>query len=123
VLLTDKLKLAICMKQRGQLSQTVNLQHDRACLHTASKTLETIQGSQFELLEHPPYSLDLVPCDFHVFGPLNYAVRGAYVSNDGEVENAVHSCLHTRPKLFFFLAESQSWFNVGPSALKRGKTM
>jgi hypothetical protein len=30
---------------------------------------ERIQELQRALLEHPPYSLDLAPSDFHLFGP------------------------------------------------------
>jgi hypothetical protein len=30
----------------------------------------------FELMEHPPYSPDLAPNNFHVFGPMKEAVRG-----------------------------------------------
>jgi hypothetical protein len=80
---------------------TVNLQHDNARPHTANKTLGTIQDLKFEILEHPPYSLDLAPNDFHMFGPLKDAIRGVYVSNDEEVKNSVHSWLRTQPKSFF----------------------
>jgi len=27
-------------------------------------------------LEHPPYSPDLSPCDYHMFGPLKEALGG-----------------------------------------------
>jgi hypothetical protein len=32
-------------------------------------TQERIQELKWELLEHPPYSPDLAPSDFHLFGP------------------------------------------------------
>jgi hypothetical protein len=38
--------------------------------HTAQATQERIQELQWELLEHPPYSGDFAPSDFHLFGLL-----------------------------------------------------
>jgi hypothetical protein len=38
--------------------------------HTAQATQERIQELHWELLEHPPYSLDLAPSDFRLFGLL-----------------------------------------------------
>jgi histone-lysine N-methyltransferase SETMAR len=35
---------------------------------TARSTLATVQDLSFECLPHPPYSPDLDPSDFHVFG-------------------------------------------------------
>ena len=33
-------------------------------------TIHAIRNLKFEVLPHPPYSLDLVLCDFQAFGPL-----------------------------------------------------
>jgi hypothetical protein len=38
--------------------------------HTVWATQKRIQELQWELLEHPPYSPDLAPSDFHLLGPL-----------------------------------------------------
>jgi hypothetical protein len=48
----------------------VLLYHDNARSYTTLATQERIQELQWELLEHLPYSLDLAPGDFHLFGPL-----------------------------------------------------
>jgi histone-lysine N-methyltransferase SETMAR len=40
------------------------------------KTVKTVNELGFELMEHPPYSPDLVPSNFHVFGPMKEALRG-----------------------------------------------
>jgi histone-lysine N-methyltransferase SETMAR len=63
-----KLRDAIHRKLTGQLARGVLL-HDNARHHTARATQERIQELQWELLEHPPYSPDLAPSDFSVFGP------------------------------------------------------
>jgi hypothetical protein len=45
---------------------------------------------KLELLEHLPYSLNLVPSDFYMFGPLDDAIKSVHASND-QVKNAVLS--------------------------------
>jgi hypothetical protein len=52
-----------------------------------------------------------------MFGPLKVSIGGVYVSTEGEGQNAAHSFWQTHPN---FLAESQSWLDAEPSALKRG---
>jgi histone-lysine N-methyltransferase SETMAR len=65
-----KLRDANGRKHPGQLARCVLLHHDNARPHTARETHERIQELQWELLEHPPYSPDLAPSDFHLFVPL-----------------------------------------------------
>lgn len=38
------------------------------CLTSANKTIYCLQDISYELLEHPSYSPELVPSDFHLFG-------------------------------------------------------
>jgi hypothetical protein len=56
--------------------------------HTARATHEIIQELrvQWELLEHPLYSPDLAPSDFHLFGPLRNQLDGKRFAEDEEVE-------------------------------------
>ena len=70
---------------------TAMLQHNKARPQTANKTLETIRDLKVELLEHLPYSLNLVPSDFYMFEPLDIAIRRVHASND-EVKYTGHSC-------------------------------
>ena len=71
-LLKHHLLPAVKSKRRGRLSTGVLLQHDNAQPHTACSTVATIQDLSFKCL--PPYSPDLAPSDFHVFGPLKEAI-------------------------------------------------
>jgi histone-lysine N-methyltransferase SETMAR len=50
----------------------------------------TIDEIQWELLEHPPYSPDLAPSDFHLFGPLKKHLGGKSFA-DEEVETEVQN--------------------------------
>jgi len=53
------------------------------------------------VLEHPAYSPDLAPCNYHLFGPLKNALWGHRFSTDKEVREAVHKWLCDQPKTFF----------------------
>jgi len=100
-LLKNHLRPAVKSKRRGRLSTGVLLQHDNAWPHTARSTVATIQDLSFECLPHPPYSPDLAPSDFHVFGPLKEAMGGKSFRPNEEVQQAVHERLRSRPKDFF----------------------
>jgi [histone H3]-lysine36 N-dimethyltransferase SETMAR len=101
-MLIDELKPAIRSKRRGVLSKGVLLLHDNARPHTAAHTVETIQKLKFEVLDHPPYSPDLAPSDYHLFGPLKESLRGRRFTSDDAIKEAVHSWLVAQPKSFFF---------------------
>jgi len=100
-LLKNHLSPAVKSKRRGLLSTGVLLQHDNARPHTARSTVVTIQDLSFECLPPPPYSPDLTPSDFHIFGPLKEAMGGKCFRSDKEVQQAVHEWLHSQPKEFF----------------------
>jgi hypothetical protein len=99
-MLHDKLKPAIQIKCR-LLSKGVVLLHDNARQHTAVHTVETLHHLNFEVLEHPPYSPDLAPSDYRLFGPLRDALRGHHFASDQELKEVVHAWLVTQPKTFF----------------------
>jgi histone-lysine N-methyltransferase SETMAR len=81
-----KLRDAIGRKHPGHLARGVLLHHDNARPHTAQATQERIQELQWDLLEHPPYSSDFAPSDFHLFGPLKNHLGGKSFTDDKEVE-------------------------------------
>jgi len=53
IILKLKLKLAICNKHRGLLSEVVLLVNDNAYLHSAAAITESIRQMRSELLPHP----------------------------------------------------------------------
>jgi hypothetical protein len=99
-LLMNHLRPAIKTKRCGLLSTGVILHHDNARPHTARATAVTIEDLHFECLPHPPYSPDLAPSDYHMFGPLKEALGGKKFQSDEEVYRTVHSWLHSQPKSF-----------------------
>jgi len=58
-------------------------------------------ATELGVLEHPAYSPDLAPSDFHLFGPLKNALRGRRFAADDEVKEAVHDLLRSQPQTFF----------------------
>ncbi|UYV72622.1 hypothetical protein LAZ67_10000088 [Cordylochernes scorpioides] len=74
-LFVKKLKPKIRSKRRGLLNKSVYLQHDDARPHVENLTIETINKLNFKVLIHPPYSPDLAPSDFYVYGHFKRFLR------------------------------------------------
>jgi hypothetical protein len=62
---------------------------------------ERIQELQRKLLEYPPYSPDLAPSDFHLFGPLNKHLGGKGFADDEEVQTEVWKRITQKSKDFY----------------------
>ena len=85
-----KLKARIRRVQSALKMPKVLLQHDNARPHTSLKPREEVISSfGWTTISRPPYSPDLVPSDFHLFGPFKESLRGRYFSSDEEVKTAV----------------------------------
>jgi transposase len=74
---------------RVQPGHRVILQHDNAKPHTAKLTKKLLDGFGWEILEHPPYSPDVAPSDFHLFRSMEHWLRGKKFLNDVELANSV----------------------------------
>lgn len=56
--------------------QHLRLHHDNAPAHSAAVTTDFIFDNGVRLLPHPPYSPDLAPADFFLFGLVKEKLRG-----------------------------------------------
>ena len=79
----------------------VILQHDNARPHTAPATTTEIAAKGWAVLPHSPYSPDLAPSDFYLFGPLKDFLRGQRFDSDDDVKAAVRSWLRQCEPQFF----------------------
>jgi histone-lysine N-methyltransferase SETMAR len=61
------LRYAIQNRRQGILSSGVMLRHDNARPHAAARTQAMLKEFGWEVFEHPAYSPDLAPSDFHLF--------------------------------------------------------
>jgi hypothetical protein len=78
----------------------VPLHHDNARPHTARVTKKRFQV-QWGLPEHPPYSLDLDPSDFHLSGPLKDHLGGNCFTYDDEDQTEVQKWLRQQSEDFY----------------------
>ena len=66
---------AIQLKRPHRQGQTILL-HDNARSHVAQVVKAALQELEREVLQHPPYSLDLAPVDYYLFCSLSNHMRG-----------------------------------------------
>jgi len=68
------------------LQKGVILQRDNVPPHKARHTAEKIEETVWELLQHLPYTPDLAPSDFHLFGPLKESLGAEHkFENDEDI--------------------------------------
>ena len=61
----------------------------------------TLAEIKWEVLGHPPYSPDLSPCDYAIFGPLKKGMRGELFTSDDGVKQNVRNWFTTQPREFY----------------------
>jgi histone-lysine N-methyltransferase SETMAR len=88
--------IATLTKLKAQISRvrlekkaTLLLQHDKARPHTSLKTMRHVAECSWTVLSHPPYSLDLAPSDFDLFGPMKDGLCGQHFPGSDAVITAV----------------------------------
>ena len=84
-----KLRRAIQSKRRGMLSATILLLHDNARSHSAAQTQDLITPFRWEQMDHPPYSRDLAPSDFHLFLHLKKFLGGKRFDDDDDLKDFI----------------------------------
>ena len=77
------------------------LQHDNARPHSAFKTQDAIHKLGWTVLPHPPYSPDLAPSDYHLFGKLKEHLRGNHNATIDDVRRGVQTWIKQTPAAFF----------------------
>jgi hypothetical protein len=76
---------------------------------------ELLRRYNREVLDHPPYSPDLAPSDFNLFGPLKKHLGGRRFATDGEVQQAVMSWRQALDTDFFYDGK-MPWCTGGTNA-------
>jgi len=67
----------------------------------ARQTVDKIEKMGWELLQHPLYSPDLAPSDFHLFRPLKESLGGIKFENNEAVQQHVLHFLRAADKDFY----------------------
>ena len=74
---------------------------DNAPAHRTLATQKKMAYLGFQCLDHPPYSPDLAPSDYHLFPGLKKQLKGCHFSSDAEVIAAAEIWLDGQPSQFF----------------------
>ena len=93
VLLKVQMKDILKEKRRGKVIKVVLFFHDNVSAHRALATQKKLANLGFQCLDHPPYSPDLAPSDYHLFPGLKKQLKGRRISPNAEVNAAAESCL------------------------------
>ena len=80
-----KIFQAWCKRRPGIGVHGLLLHYDNASAHTAAVTLDFLAASDVQLVNHPPYSPDLAPCDWFLFPSIKRQLKGTYPSQRGRV--------------------------------------
>ena len=76
--------------------------HNNAPAHRALATQKKLAYLGFQCLDHPPYSPDLAPSDYHLFPGLKKQLKGRQFLSDAEVIAATETWLDGNILNFFF---------------------
>lgn len=99
--LLDQLDIKIREKRPGLTKKKIIYHQDNAPAHKSALTISKLTELKYELLEHPPYSPDLAPSDFHLFPNLKKSLRGKHFSSNEEVIAAVEGYFEGLPEDHF----------------------
>ncbi|UYV64643.1 hypothetical protein LAZ67_3001454 [Cordylochernes scorpioides] len=94
-----RLREAIRQK-RSELwrSKSWILHHDNAPAHTALKISKFLQDHSTSVFPQPPYSPDLAPCDFFLFGKLKKKLKGRKFQSIEEIKVESKKAMKAIPK-------------------------
>ena len=83
----------------------VHLLYDTASSQKCEVVKFFLDSEKVEILNHPPYSPDLSPCDFLLFPRLKKMLSGNKYTSRSSLSSAIYQCLQQIPKedyLFVF---------------------
>jgi len=88
-------------KRHRKVTKGVLFLHENAPAHRALVTQKKWAYLGFQRLDHPPYSPDLAPSDYHLFSGLKKQLKGHHFSSDAEIIAAAETWLDGKLSEFF----------------------
>ena len=76
----------------------VHLLHDNASSHKCEVVKSFLASEMVKVLNHPPYSPDLSPCDFFLLPRLKKMLSGNKYTSRSSLGSAIYQCLQQIPK-------------------------
>jgi hypothetical protein len=83
----------------GKLSQII-IWHDKADPYADNFTKVALATVVLKIMDHLPYSAELYPGDFHLFGPMKVNLGGQIFQTDDETKHSVLNWLRSQNKSF-----------------------
>jgi hypothetical protein len=77
-------------KYRGK---NIILHYDNATCHIATDNVNFLEEENISTLKQPPYSPDLCPCDFFLFGTLKGKMRGIEIKNRNHLKKVIRKIM------------------------------
>jgi transposase len=97
----NKLPRSIQNQRLGILTKGVVLLYDNARPHTAAQTNASIKLFNWKIFDHPPYSPDLVPSDYHLFTKMKILLGTQRFHTNEKLMAVVNKWLHNLAAPFF----------------------
>jgi len=88
-----QLKDILKEKRRGKFTKVFLFLHENVPAHRALATHKKLAYLGFQYLDHPPYSPDLAPSDYHLSPELKKRLKGRHFLSDAEVIGVVETWL------------------------------
>lgn len=107
--LLQRLKEEVALKRPHLAKKKILFHQDNAPAHTSAIAMAKIHELHYELVDHPPYSPDLAPCDFHLFPNLKKWLGGKKFASNDEVIASVNE---------YFEDQDASFYSRGIAALE-----
>jgi histone-lysine N-methyltransferase SETMAR len=74
---------------------------DNARPHVSEMTQQKIKELNLEISDHPPYSPDLAPSDYHLFRSLQNHLNNKKFERFEEVNDAIIAYFESKPRSFY----------------------
>ena len=91
---------------RVKSEQKLILHYDNARPHTSQKVFDYLRSHNIEKAPHPPFSPDIAPSDFFLFGHVKFLLTGKSFRTEEDLFVAINEILMSIPKNFLMDAFS-----------------
>lgn len=99
----------------GKGRRPIKLLHDNARPHIARSVKDTLLTLGWEVLEHPAYSPDIAPSDYHLFRSMQNSLTDVHFETLEEVRKWVDDFIKSKDEKFFYIgihSLPEKWLKV-----------
>jgi len=97
----EKVKKSDSKQASGKIEFQGFVFYDNARPHTANRTRELLDHFGWEVFDHPSYSPDLAPSDYHLFPNIKTWLTTQRFDDDAELQAGVNEWLKSQAAKFY----------------------